>query len=143
MTGVIVPMLLGVVKPGVAALGSESRELRRIRQHAQLRSLLPDDGDAAKEMDALLKVEVAKLSSRTQLILNRKINKSNLTAIIILSIFGGLFSSLLAWLAQSTSGGLSVALWGVFIIWTLLVILFVFVGGMPNFYIHNDKKSGE
>lgn len=143
MTGVIVPILLGVVKPVVAALSSESRELRRIRQHTQLRSLLPDDGDAAKEMDALLKVEVAKLSSRTQLILNRKINKSNLTAIIIFSIFGGLFSSFLAWLAQFASGTLAVVLWGLFIIWTLLVILFVFVGGLPNFYTHNDKNSKE
>ena len=143
MTGVIVPMLLGVVKPVVAALGSESRELRRIRQHAQLRSLLPDDGDAAKEMDLLLKVEVAKLSSRTRSVLNRKVNKSNLFAIIVFSIIGGLFSSFLAWFAQSTSGGLSVVFWGTFIIWTLLVILFVFVGGLPNFYTHNDKNSKE
>lgn len=142
MTGVIVPILLGIVKPMVAR-EAESRELRRIRQHAQLRSLLPDNGDAAKEMDFLLKIEIAKLSYRTQSFLNRKVNKSNLFAIIIFSISGGLFSSLLAWLAQSTSGGLSVALWGVFIIWTLIVILFVFVGGIPNFYIHNDKESGE
>lgn len=143
MTGVIVPMLLGVVKPVVAALGSESRELRRIRQHAQLRSLLPDDGDAAKEMDLLLKAEVAKLSSRKQSILNRKVDKFTLTTIIVFSILGGLLSSLLAWFAQSTSGILSAALWGIFIIWTLFVLIFVFFGGLPNFYIHNDKKSGE
>lgn len=143
MTGVIVPILLGVIKPIVAALGSESRELRRVRQHAQLRSLLPDGGEAAKEMDALLKVEVTKLSSRTQTFLNRKVNKSNLSAIIFFSILGGLFSCLLVWLAQFTSGILSVVLWGIFIIWTLLVILFVFVGGMPNFYTYSDKNSGK
>ena len=140
MTGVIVPILLGIVKPMVAR-EAESRELRRIRQHAQLRSLLPDDGDAAKEMDFLLKIEIAKLSYRTQSFLNRKVNKSNLFAIIIFSISGGIFSFLLAWFAQSTSGGLSVVLWGTFIIWTLLVILFVFVGGMPNFYTYSDKNS--
>lgn len=142
MTGVIVPILLGIVKPMVAR-EAESRELRRIRQHAQLRSLLPDDGDAAKEMDLLLKIEIDKLSYRTQSFLNRKVNKSNLFAIIIFSISGGIFSFLLAWFAQSTSGGLSVVLWGVFIIWTLLVILFVFVGGMPNFYTYSDKNSGK
>lgn len=141
MTGVIVPILLGIVKPMVAR-EAESRELRRIRQHAQLRSLLPDDGDAAKEMDLLLKIEIDKLSYRTQSFLNRKVNKSNLFAIIIFSISGGIFSFLLAWFAQSTSGGLSVVLWGAFIIWTLLVILFVFVGGMPNFYTYSDKNSG-
>lgn len=142
MTGVIVPILLGIVKPMVAR-EAESRELRRIRQHAQLRSLLPDDGDAAKEMDLLLKIEIDKLSYRTQSFLNRKVNKSNLFAIIIFSISGGIFSFLLAWFAQSTSGGLSVVLWGAFIIWTLLVILFVFVGGMPNFYTYSDKNSGK
>jgi hypothetical protein len=142
MNGVIVPILLGIVKPMVAR-AAESRELRRIRQHAQLRSLLPDDGDAAKEMDLLLKAEVAKLSSRKQSILNRKVDKSNLIAIIVFSILGGMPSFLLAWLAQSTSGGLSVVFWGAFIIWTLFVILFVFVGGMSNFYTYSDKNSGE
>ena len=143
MTGVIVPMLLGVVKPVVAALGSESRELRRIRQHAQLRSLLPDDGDAAKEMDALLKVEVAKLSSRTRSVLNRKVNKSNLAAIMLVSVVGGCISYVLALLAQTNLWGWSIFFWILFIIWILIVFIFVFFGGLPNFYTHNDKNSKE
>lgn len=140
MTGVIVPILLGIVKPMVAR-EAESRELRRIRQHAQLRSLLPDDGDAAKEMDLLLKVEVAKLSSRTRSVLNRKINKSNLATIMLVSVVGGCISYVLALLAQTNLGGWSIFFWILFIIWILIVFIFVFFGGMPNFYTYSDKNS--
>mgnify|MGYP002886435090 FL=1 len=140
MTGVIVPILLGIVKPMVAR-EAESRELRRIRQHAQLRSLLPDDGDAAKEMDLLLKVEVAKLSSRTRSVLNRKINKSNLAAIMLVSVVGGCISYVLALLAQTNLWGWSIFFWILFIIWILIVFIFVFFGGMPNFYTYSDKNS--
>ena len=140
MTGVIVPILLGIVKPMVAR-EAESRELRRIRQHAQLRSLLPDDGDAAKEMDLLLKVEVAKLSSRTRSVLNRKINKSNLATIMLVSVVGGCICYVLALLAQTNLGGWSIFFWILFIIWILIVFIFVFFGGMPNFYTYSDKNS--
>ena len=140
MTGVIVPILLGIVKPMVAR-EAESRELRRIRQHAQLRSLLPDDGDAAKEMDLLLKVEVAKLSSRTRSVLNRQINKSNLAAIMLVSVVGGCISYVLALLAQTNLWGWSIFFWILFIIWILIVFIFVFFGGMPNFYTYSDKNS--
>jgi hypothetical protein len=142
MTGVIVPILLAIVKPMVAR-EAESRELRRIRQHAQLRNLLPDDGDAAKEMDLLLKVEVAKLSSRTRSVLNRKVNKSNLAAIMLVSFVGGCISYVLAWLAQTNLWGWSIFFWILFIIWILIVFIFVFFGGLPNFYTHNDKNSKE
>ncbi|WP_448759515.1 hypothetical protein [Actinomyces oricola] len=117
------------------------RELRRIRRHAHLRSLLPDGSEAASKMDSLLASEVELFTTRASKRIGRKIDSGNLAAIIIISLFGGGASFALVTFAQALSGVWAWVLWAVFIGWTLFVLLLVFVGGLPNLYKTEDKSS--
>lgn len=137
ISGILVPLLLGIVKP-VMERDYGYREIRRITKYAQLRSLLKDGTEAASNVDSLLSVETENLVANRLEQAGRKVDVTNLIVIIVVSLVGGAISfSLVTW-AQSVSGVWSGLLWVVFAIWTLFVILLVFVGGLSNFYKRSD-----
>lgn len=136
LSGLLVPVLLGIVKP-LMARESGGRDLRQIKRHAQLRALLPDDGEAAGHLDKLLATEVEHFASRVSRKVGRQIDGANLATIIVVSLVGGGVSyGLVSW-AQAVSGFGAGVLWVVFGVWTLSVFLLVFVGGFSRLY-----KSG-
>jgi hypothetical protein len=138
MSGIIVPLLLGIVKP-VMERDYGYREVRRITKYAQLRCLLKDGTEAAYNIDSLLSMETKNLVDNRREQTGRKIDVTNLIAIILVSLIGGAISfSLVTW-AQSVSGVWSGLLWVVFAVWTLFVVLLVFVGGLSNFYKRSDN----
>ena len=139
INGILVPLLLVIVKP-VMERDYGYFEIRRITKYAQLRSLLKDGTEAASNVDSLLSMETENLVANRQEQAGRKVDVTNLITIIVVSLVGGAISfSLVTW-AQSVSGVWSRLLWVVFAIWTLFVILLVFVGGFSNFYKRSDTS---
>lgn len=133
LSGLLVPLLLGIVKP-LMEREAGGRELRRIKRHAQLRALLPDDGEAAAKLDTLLATEVDYFASRASRKVGRQVDAANLATIIVVSLIGGGVSYGLVTWAQAVSGVWSGLLWIVFAVWTLFLILLVFLGGLSRFY---------
>lgn len=136
----MVPLLLGVVKP-LMEREAGGRELRRIRRHAHLRSLLPNESEAASKLDLLLASEIELFTARVSNRIERKIDGENLATIIVVSLIGGGISFGLVTWAQAVSGVWAWLLWIVFATWTLLVLLLVFVGGFSGLYKTEDKSS--
>ncbi len=133
LSAVVVPILLGVIGP-VVSREAGGREYRRVKRHAQLRSLLTDGSDAAKKMDVLLDHEVGRFADRSVTRASRKLNGGNLAAIVVVSLFGGAVSfSLVTW-AQASTGFWAWVAWILFALWTFGVLIFVLVGGLANLY---------
>ena len=142
LSGLLVPVLLGVVKP-LMEREPGGRELRRIRRHAQLRVLLPNGGEAASRLDSLLATEVDGFVSRASKRHGRQIDPGNLATIVVVSLLGsGISFGLVTW-AQSVSGIAAWVLWILFAAWTLFVLLLVFVGGFLNLYKTEEKDEEE
>ena len=133
LSGLMAPILLGIVGP-LMQRDAGGRELRRIRRHAHLRSLLSDGSEAASKLDDLLALETERYASRISLRIGRKIDGGNLAAIIVVSLIGGGISFGLVTWAQALSGGWAWLLWIVFGAWTLFVLLLVLVGGLSSLY---------
>lgn len=133
LSAVIVPILLGVIGPLISREAG-SREYRRVKRHAQLRSLLADGSDAAKKMDVLLEHEVGRLADRSSTRTSRKLNGGNLAAIVVVSLIGGLVSFGLVTWAQAGTGFWAWVAWIAFALWTFSVLVFVLVGGLANLY---------
>lgn len=140
LNGIFIP-LLGIISSLIKSYGTNEREMQRIRRHAEIRSLLPNESEAASNLDSLLAFETEQLSSRTRERIKRKINYGTVATIVIMSLGGGGISfSLVIW-AQSTPGILSGLVWTVFVIWTLFIVLLVFAGGLPNLYKQSNPES--
>ncbi len=133
LSAVVVPILLGVIGPLISREAG-TREYRRVKRHAQLRSLLTDGSDAAKKMDALLDHEVGRLVDRSSTRASRKLDGGNLAAIVFVSLIGGAVSFGLVTWAQATTGFWAWVAWIGFALWTFAVLIFVLVGGLANLY---------
>lgn len=138
LSGVVVPLLLGLVKPLIERQ-SGGRALRQLRRHAELRALLPKGSEAQSQLDSLLDAESEKLASAAKQKIGRKVDSANLGAIFVVSAGGGAISYGLVRWAQATSGLGAGVLWVVFAAWTMFILLLVFVGGLPAFYKSPDK----
>lgn len=129
LSAVVVPVFLGVVGP-LRAREAGGRTFRRVRRLAQLRSLLPDGSAAAVRLDGLLASEVDDLAKRHE----RRLNRENLAAIIVVSLLGGAISAGLVTWAQATEGVGSTVVWVLFWLWTVFVLMLVLVGGLSKLY---------
>ncbi|WP_295844871.1 hypothetical protein [uncultured Microbacterium sp.] len=134
LSAVVVPVFLGVIGP-LRAEGAGGRVFRRVRRLAQLRSLLPDGSDAAVRVDGLLASEVDDLAKRHE----RRLNRENLAAIIIMSLLGGAISAGLVTWAQVIEGVGSTVVWVLFWLWTVSVLTLVLVGGLSKLYDTNEQ----
>lgn len=140
-SGVLVPLLLGVVKPLIEK-ESGGRTARKLRRHAQLRALLGDDTLAASNMDRLLAEETKMFVDRGVDRLNRKVDGGTVVTIIFVSLVGGAISfGLVSW-AQSTEGFGAGLLWVVFGAWTTFILLLVFAGGFSSLYKKDETGDG-
>lgn len=133
LSGVLVPLLVVVVKP-LMERDSGGRELRRIRRHAQLRSLMPSESEAAAKLDAILSQELDRFVLRETQRLMRKIDGITIFMMIAFSGVGGAISFGLVTWAQASVGIWAWTLWAVCVVWTLFVLVFVLVGGLTNLY---------
>lgn len=129
LSAVVVPLLLGVIGP-LRAKEAGGRIYRRVRRLAQIRPLLNDDSTAADRLDLLLADEVESLALRH----SRKLNTSTLIGIVFVSLIGGAISFGLVTWAQAITGAGAAAVWIAFWVWSLLVIIFVLIGGLPTLY---------
>lgn len=133
LSAVVVPVLLGVIGP-LRAREAGGRFYRRVRRLAQLRSHLTDGTAAADRLDELLDAEIGKLAVRH----SRKLDGINLFTIVFLAVVGGVVSFGLVTWAQAISGAGAAAVWVLFWIWSVTVVIFVIVGGLPGLY-KSDK----
>lgn len=129
LSAVVVPVLLGVIGP-LRAREAGGRFYRRVRRLAQLRPHLTDGTAAADRLDDLLDAEIGKLAVRH----SRKLDGSNLAAIIIVSLFGGAVSFGLVTWAQGLTGFGATVVWGVFWVWSFSIVMLVLVGGLSRLY---------
>ena len=129
LSAVVVPVFLGVIGP-LRAREAGGRFYRRVRRIAQLRPLLADGSSAADRLDVLLDAELENLAMRH----SRKLNGANLAAIIVVSLVGGAVSFWLVTWAQAITGAGAAVVWGLFWVWSFLVLVFVLVGGLPTLY---------
>lgn len=142
LSGVVVPLLLGVVKPLMERQAGGS-EFRRIRQHVHLRVELPDGSEAAKKLDRLILQEIEFYVERISPQVGRKLDKANLAAIAVVSLMGGGVSYGLVTWAQAASGVWAWILWIAFFCWGIVVLL-VLVGGLSSLYKSGaDKPKGK
>lgn len=139
ISGVLVPLLLAVVGPMLERDGG-GRDLKRIKRYAQLRSMLVDGSEAASNLDSLLAEETGVLVDRNLPRVGRKLDGSNIAAIVFVSLIGGAASFGLVTWAQHTVGFWSGVLWFAFYGWTVFILLLVFIGGSSSFY---KKKTAE
>lgn len=138
ISGVFVPVLLGVIGP-LMAREKGSRRHRRIRRIAELRNLLADSNIAVEKVDELIEIEVEQYVEQSVARATRSLDGANLAAIIVVALIGGGFSFGLVTGAQAATGFWSGVLWVVFIGWTVFVIGLVLVGGLANLYKTTDS----
>lgn len=129
LSAVVVPVLLGVIGP-LRAREAGGRIYRRVRRLAQLRPLLHDGSAAADRLDSLLADQVEHLAARH----SRKVNSSTLIGIVFVSLVGGAISFGLVTWAQAITGAGAVAVWIAFWVWSVLIVIFVLVGGLSTLY---------
>lgn len=137
LSAIFVPLVVAIIGP-ITSREAGGRLYRRVRRHAQLRSLLTDSEQAAAHMDGLLDHETKQLAQRH----TRRVNVPNLAVVAFITVVGAAVVFGLATWAQATDGFLAVALWGVVAAWSLFVLLLVLVGGIPNFYHPDAEKAG-
>lgn len=133
LSAILVPITVSIVGP-LMQREKLSRDLRRMRQHAELRRLLPKKSKAANNLDATLAVETHQLLLRVEERSNRSLDGTNLAVMIATSLVGGVISYFLVLWAQSLSGIWQVLVWMLLVSWVMLILLFVLVGGLPSLY---------
>ncbi|MDR0883743.1 MAG: hypothetical protein LBN05_03950 [Oscillospiraceae bacterium] len=115
---------------------NDLKDIKRMKEYAEIYSSLPDEASAKKDIDQLL----ALLTQKMLLQNNRKINKMNLAMALIFAIFGGSISYLLAWWATLVNGFWAIIIWGVFGI-IVLFTLAMFAAGLSSLYKNDDASK--
>lgn len=130
----IVPPLLALV--GKLFADRDPGAIRRMRRHAKLAAEMPKDSPAEGHLNRLLEAETGRYADEFIKKATRKINGTNLAAMIFVAVIvAGLtylitLGALVFWPLYFVSGGL--ALFGV---------LFILIGGLPNLYKHETEEE--
>lgn len=88
----------------------ESKNIKRVKDYTEIYSELPDETQAKKNIESLLTQLTQKMVEQN----SKKLNPSNIVAMIIFAIAGGILSSLLALWAMSVKDFWAVLIWIVF-----------------------------
>lgn len=115
------------------------RGMKKMKDYTEMYAALPDRVDAKKDIAKLLKQE----TERTLRLTNRKVNKSNVAAVIFLSVLGGGLSYLFAlWATNSSITIITILAWLLFA--TAVVFTFgISIAGLADLYEQPENKKSD
>jgi hypothetical protein len=131
----LIPVLATALVKVITAVGDnrqEHRLERRIARHAELISKLPDEVDKAG-LAAMLNREIAALATHTDVLLYRRVDSSNVAAMVVVMIITTVLVWFLWWIEPSQRW-LDLVLNGVAVVVGLLGFALATIGGFGSFY---------
>ena len=135
ITSLFIPAAGIIIRP-LFDRNRDTREAQLIRKHSELRKKLPQNSEAEKILDELLKSEAEQLKRSVLSKMGREVDPYAVIAIILISLFGFGISWLLLWMSQ-ISQSISIISWLfciLFWIWTIFMAFFLLVGGAQHIY---------
>lgn len=108
---------------------TEKKDMKKLKQYAEIYSVLPEESGAKRNIDSILKYLSEKVLEQEK----RKVNVANVIAAILLALVGGGLSYLVASWAAKINGFFSIVLWILFAVIALFTILISITGWVSRY----------